>query len=490
MTTTHRTNDVADTAAGRGGNRWAVLAVVLTGFFMILLDGTIMNVAIPPLQQSLHAGYAAAQWLMSGYALAYGLVLIPAGRLGDHVGHRRMFLMGLIGFTVASLLCSTAVTSGEIIGWRVLQGVAAGTMNPAILAMIQAAFPPDVRGRAFTWYGATAGVASAAGPVLGGLLIGADLFGLTWRTIFLLNVPIGVVALIAAMRILPERKTSGGGSTDPMGIGLLAAALLLVEFPLIQGYGQGWPWWSFALLVLAVPALFAFVRWEIHRGNAGRTQLINVRLFRDRVFGAGVGIVVCQFVAFASLQFALSAFLQLGLGVSPVVGGLALLPFAVGTFVGSSISDIMVRRIGRRALHTGAALLSIGTAGTILTIHLLGTGVGALWLAPATFLAGMGALLLGAPIIGIILNEVTLDDAGSAGGVVATAQRFGQAFGVAIVGTALFASLPANAATRAPGSLPADYTTAIQIASLYCLGAAIATYLLIFLLPGPRSARS
>lgn len=459
-----------------------MLAVVLTGFFMILLDGTIMNVAVPALQQDLHAGYAAAQWMLSGYALAYGLVLIPAGRLGDQIGHRRMFVIGMAGFTIASLLCSTASTADQIIGWRVLQGVAAGVLNPAVLAMIQTAFPPEARGRAFTWYGAVAGIASAVGPVLGGVLIGADVWGLTWRSIFLLNVPIGVVALVAAGRVLPEHRARRGGGTDPVGVVLLAAALLLLEFPLIQGYGQGWPWWSFVLLVAAVPVLAGFVRWE---ARTPRTALVNVALFGDRVFGAGVGIVVCQFVCFASLQFALSAYLQLGLGASPVAGGLALLPFAVGTFVGSSVSDRAVRRFGRHAPHAGAALLTVGTAGTIAAIHLLGTRVDGAWLAPGTFVAGAGALLLGAPIIGVILNEVTLDDAGSAGGVVATAQRFGQALGVALVGTALFATLPAGAAARAPGSLPGAYTTAIQVAALFCLAAAVATCLLIFLLPAP-----
>lgn len=468
-------------------NPWPVLAVVLAGFFMILLDGTIMNVAIPALQQSLHSGYDAAQWMMSGYALAYGLVLIPAGRLGDHVGHKRMFVVGLAGFTVASVLCSISADAGQIIGWRVLQGVAAGTMNPAILAVIQETFRPQERGRAFTWYGATAGVASAAGPVLGGLLIGADLWDLSWRTIFLLNVPIGVVALVAAVRILPEQRGERRRSTDPVGVALLAIALLLLEFPLIQGYGQGWPWWGFVLLAAAVPALVCFVRWEVRRIRARRTPLISVRQFRDRVFSAGVGIVVCQFVSFASMQFALSAYLQLGLGVSPVAAGLALLPFAVGTFIGSSVSDIAVRRFHRRALHAGAALLTIGSAGTIVTIHLLGTRVDGLLLAPATLLAGMGALLLGAPIIGIILNEVTLDDAGSAGGVVASAQRFGQALGVAIVGTALFAALPAGAPSLPAGRLAGDYTAAIQIAALYCVGAAVVTYLLIFLLPRKSS---
>lgn len=462
--------------------RWAVLAVVMLGFFMILLDGTIMNVAIPPLQQDLSASYGQAQWMMSGYALAYGLLLIPAGRLGDRLGHKGLFIAGLAGFTLASILCGTAGSAGQIVAWRAVQGVMAGLMNPAILALIHAAFPAAERGRAFVWYGATAGVASALGPVLGGLLISWNLGGWGWRPIFLLNVPIGIVALVAAAGVLPSSR-GRGGSVDLVGTVLLTLALMLVIYPLIQGYNAGWPAWTFVALAASVPALAAFAGWQVRRLRRGVPPLIDVRLFRTRSFAAGVGITLGLFVSFASLQFALSVYLQLGLGASEVAAALALLPFAVGTFIGSSVSDRAVRRLGRRALHLGAGFLFLGIAGVIVIVHYAGVRVDALWLAPATLVAGIGAMLLGAPIINVILADVTGEDAGSVGGVVATAQRVGHALGIAIVGTALFAVLPRGAQHAANGALPHAYTDAIQIACLCCLGSALVTFLLVFLLP-------
>lgn len=471
-------------AVGRSGRprpdhgRWAVLAVVMLGFFMILLDGTIMNVAIPPLQRDLSAGYGQAQWMMSGYALAYGLLLIPAGRLGDRLGHKWSFIAGLAGFTLASVLCGTAGGAGQMVAWRAVQGGMAGLMNPAILALIHAAFPPAERGRAFVWYGTTAGVAAALGPVLGGLLISWNLGGWGWRPIFLLNVPIGIVALVAAAGVLPSSR-GRGGSVDPVGTVLLTLALMLVIYPLIQGDGTGRAAWAFA----AVPALAAFAAWQVRRLRRGAAPLIDVRLFRTRSFAAGVGATVGLFVSFAGLQFALSVYLQLGLGASAVAAALALVPFAVGTFLGSSVSDRAVRRLGRRALHLGAGLLFLGTAGVIATIHQVGVAVDALWLAPATLVAGIGAMLLGAPIINVILADVPGQDAGGVGGVVATAQRVGHALGAAIAGTALFAGLPRGARHDANGTLPHAYTHAIQVACLYCLGAALVTFLLVLLLP-------
>jgi EmrB/QacA subfamily drug resistance transporter len=462
-----------------------VLAVVMTGFFMILLDGTIMNVAIPPLQQDLSASYSQAQWMMSGYALAYGLLLIPAGRLGDRFGHKRLFIAGLMGFTVASILCGTAGGAGQVVLWRAVQGMMAGLMNPAILAMIHTVFPAAERGRAFVWYGATAGVASSLGPVLGGLLIAWDLGGLSWRPIFLLNLPIGLAALAGAVVLLPERK-GRGGSLDPVGTGLLTLALLLVIYPLIQGYNAGWPGWVFACLGASVPVLGAFAAWEVRRLRTGAAPLINLRLFRVRSFAAGVGITLALFVSFASLQFALSAYLQLGLGASVVVAAMALLPFAIGTSIGSAISNIAVRRLGRRALHLGSALLFVGTAGAILTIRYVGVDVDALWLAPTTLMAGVGTLMVGAPIINIALSDMPSQDAGSVGGVIATAQRVGHSLGIAIVGTALFAALPRGAQEATNGTLSHEYTQAIQIAGLYCLGAALVTYLLVFFLSPTR----
>jgi EmrB/QacA subfamily drug resistance transporter len=459
--------------------KWLVLGVVLGGFFMILLDGTIMNAAIPPIQRDLATSFSAAQWMMSGYALAFGVVLISAGRLGDRFGYRRLFLIGLAGFIVASALCAMATTGGEVVLYRAVQGIAAGVMNPAVLAMIRLVFPEDERGKAFVWYGAIAGIASSVGPVLGGLLISADLHGLGWRPIFLLNIPIGAVTLVCGMRWLPEYR-GRPGPLDLAGVGLLTATLVLVLYPLIQGYENGWPLEMYLLLAASVVFAVAFVRWQRHRLRTGAGPVVDIRLFANKSFAAGVAVAVFQFVAFAGMQFALSAYLQLGLGQSALETGLALAPFAVGTFVGSTLSNIAVRRLGRAALHWGSGLLAAGTVATALTIHLVGSSVNGLWLAPATFVTGIGAMLLGAPIINIILTDVRGEEAGSAGGIVGTAQRAGHAFGVAVVGTVLFGPVSAQGSGV---NLPEEYTVSIQLAALCCMGAAVVSHILIYWLP-------
>src|SRR5436190_4947237 len=219
------------TTNGRRQRRWVVLAVVLTGAFMILLDATIVNVAVPPIQKDLHAGNDALEWVVAGYALAYGLLLIPAGRLGDRFGHKLVFLIGMAGFTIASALCAIAATPEQLVGWRILQGVMAGVMNPPILALIQAAFPPQETGKAYGLYGAVAGVSTASGPLIGGLLIQWNLNGWEWRPVFMINVPIGILAFLAAIWLVPESKGQPG-AIDAFGVLLVTAALLLLTYPL------------------------------------------------------------------------------------------------------------------------------------------------------------------------------------------------------------------------------------------------------------------
>jgi EmrB/QacA subfamily drug resistance transporter len=463
--------------------------VVLSGFFMILLDGTIVNVAIPPIQQDLSANYSAAQWMMSGYALAYAVCLIPAGRLGDMIGHKRMFIIGLSGFTLSSAGCALADSPLQIVLWRAVQGATGGLMTPSVLAMIAAVFPAAQRGRAMVRYGATAGVATSLGPVLGGAIIAADLGGLGWRPIFLINLPIGVAALVAAVRLLPERR-GRAGSPDLLGIGLLTLTLMLLCYPLIQGYENDWPAWVFVMLAAVLPASWVFVRWQAYRVRTGRSPLIDVRLFRIRAFTAGVLVTVCQFIAFASLMFVLSAHLQLGLGASALATGLALLPFAIGTFVGSTFSNIAVLRYGRQALHLGSGLLTLGTAGVALAVWIADTSVDGWWLAPPTFVAGAGAMMLGVPLINIVMSGAPDADHGIAGGILATGQRIGHALGIAVVGTVLFSVLPAGAQHLEPGVLPDEYTTATLWAAGACLLAAAITHLLVYLLPNQRGSAS
>lgn len=443
-------------------SRWLVLAVVLSGAFMILLDSTIVNVAIPSIQRDLGASYGAIEWVISGYALAYGLMLIPAGRLADRYGHKRLFLIGLLGFTLTSILCGTASSPQTLIGWRVAQGAMAGIMNPAILAIIQVVFPPQERGKAFGMYGAVSGVAVAMGPLLGGLLIQANLQGLDWRPIFLLNLPLGIVTVIAALRLLQESR-GRGGSLDLVGALLVATGVLLVSVPLIEGRAAGWPTWTFVALAASIPVFALFALWEARLLRLGKDPLIDIRLFRNRSFTVGVAIGLSYFAGFIGLVFALSLYLQIGLGMSALAAGLTVLPFAAGTFAGSAVSDWVAQRLGKWVILLGAGLVIVAILGLLWTIRRHGIAISGWELLPSLLLAGIGSGFVIAPNVDIVLAGVPWQDAGAASGVLNTAQRLGNALGVAIVGVALFGSLAAHAEQAASAAAPqlrADLTAA------------------------------
>jgi len=456
---------------------------------MILLDATIVNVAVPAIQRNLHASYGAIEWIVSGYALAYGLLLIPGGRLGDRIGHKKTYLIGLAGFTASSVLCGTSGSPGELVAWRVIQGAMAGVMNPPILAVIQAVFPPAERGKAFGFYGAAAGLATALGPLAGGLLIAWNLNGWDWRPVFLVNLPIGAAGLAAAARIVPESRGKPD-SFDLPGIALVSAGMVLITYPLIEGQDAGWPPWTFACLALAVPVLALFAWWEVGVARRGKAPLVRMSLFASRSFAAGTAVSLVYFAGFIGLLFVLSLYLQIGLGWSALHAGLAILPFAAGTFAGAAFSDPVAGRIGRGVLQIGSVTVALATLAVVLVIHAEGAGVTALALLPALLIGGLGSGMVIAPNIEIVLSGVSWQDAGSASGVLNASQRLGQAIGIAVVGVALLTSLgPAGAHTAPHGAagqeaLARAYTHATQVASLYALGALALTALLVPFLPG------
>lgn len=458
--------------AGAGEDRWLALAVVLAGAFLILLASTIVNVAVPTIRADLGTSYAAVQWLIGGYALAYGLLLIPAGRLGDRFGYKRMFLVGLAGFAVASLLSATAASPAALVFWQVAAGTMAGVMNPQILAVIQVAFPPQERGRAFGMYGAVAGVAVAAGPLLGGLLIQWDLGGLSWRPVFGLNVLVGIVAFAAALRLLPN-SSGRGGSLDAVGVALVSAAFLLLTFPLVQGRAAGWPLWAFLCLAASIPTLVGFVLWEGRLARRGGDPLVDVGLLRNRAFVAGTGISLSYFAGFIGLVFVLSLYLQIGLGRTALATGLILLPFAAGSFVGASFSDRVAARLGRWVLLLGSGMVIAGIAGVVVAIRLAGTSITGTELLPSLLVAGVGSGLVIAPNVDVVLSAVPWQQAGTASGVLNAAQRLGNALGVAVVGLVLFGTLEDRG----------GWSIAVQLAALCALGAVFVSFLLVFLLP-------
>jgi len=474
--------------------RMAILGVVLVGAFMILLDATIVNVAVPTIQRNLHAAYSQVEWVISGYALTYGLLLIPAGRVSDRIGHKKTFLVGLAGFTAASVLCGTSGSASELVAWRVVQGAMAGIMNPSILAVIQAVFPDSERGKAFGWYGAVAGVATALGPLAGGLLIAWNLNGWDWRPIFLVNLPVGVVGFALALRLVPESRGKAD-SLDVVGMILICAAMLLITYPLIQGPSVDWRPWTFGCLAAAPLVAGGFVLWERLLVSRGKTPLVNVSLFANRSFAAGTGVSLVYFAGFIGLLFVLSLYLQIGLGFSALRAGLTILPFAAGTFFGAAFSDQVAKRIGRGVLILGSAVVALGIAAVIGVIHAEGPALAGVQLLPALLIGGLGSGLVIAANVDVVLSGIPWQDAGSASGVLNASQRLGQAIGVAVVGVAFFGSLgtlvpgtssSAAAAGAAREVVARAFGHAVQVASLYALGAVLLTLALVFLLPKPQ----
>jgi len=286
-------------AAAEDGDprRWVALAVVLVAGFMQLVDISIVNVAIPSIQRDLDATYSQIQWVLAGYQLAFAVTLITGGRLGDIFGRKRLFMLGMAGFTLASALCGLAQSPGMLVGSRFLQGVMGAVMFPQILSVIQVTFPPRERGTAFGIFGATIGLATITGPLVGGLLIEGDLLGLGWRPIFLVNVPIGIGALVAAALYLRESRAPRALRLDPAGVGLATAGLLLLVYPLVQGRDLGWPAWTFASMAASVLVLAAFAAWERRKKAADGSPLVDLDLFRQRAFVAGVLVAAIFFMA-------------------------------------------------------------------------------------------------------------------------------------------------------------------------------------------------
>ena len=433
--------------------RWLALAIVLTGSFMVNLDTTIVNVAIPAIERSLSASYAQIEWVLSGYQLAYGALLITGGRLGDLFGRKRLFIAGMIVFTVASVTCGIAPTPELLILSRVIQGAGAAMLYPQILSTIQVSFSGRERGTAFGTVGATIGIATVLGPLAGGVLIALDIAGLDWRPVFLVNLPVGILSLFAAGRYMRETRSPLAARLDLGGVALVSIGLVMFTLPLVEGRDAGWPLWTLCSLVGSFAVLGGFLAWERRRSSRGESTLVHFALFRDRPFVIGLVMSLVYFAGFTSVFFTLSLYLQIGLGFDPLATGLAIVPFAAGSFVGSALSSKAQARLGRTVILIGSALVIVGLSGLIVTIHLVGDTLAGIDLAPTLLIGGLGSGLVIAPLIGVILGNVDPHQAGAASGVLNTGQRVGAAIGVAIIGIAFFSLI---------GSTADSATTAVE----------------------------
>ncbi len=464
---------------------WRALIVLLAGMFIALLDTTIVNVALPTIRTTLDASESTLSWIISGYALAFGLALIPAGRIGDRIGHKWVYFTGVALFTVASLACGLAQSDTQLVIARVVQGLAGGIFVPAVTAFIQLLFPPQARGKAFAIMGAVIGVSSALGPIIGGLIIQAFGDENGWRLVFFVNLPIGAVTLIAAAIMLPKKAADpapGRAGVDWLGTVLVSAGFVALLVPLIEGQDRGWPVWTYVTLAVGALLLVAFGAWEVAYTRRGRIPLVPPTLFKHPAFSGGVILALVYFAAFTSIFFTISILWQTGLGHSALASGAVAIPFAIGSIVSSSQSNRLSQKLGRSVLVIGTALVSVGliwlwlvlrnTAATDLTNWAL--------LIPL-FLAGVGNGFFIAPNAQFIVATVERQDAGAASAVIAAVQRIGSAVGIAIIGSVLFGNLVIR--DRTPEALATGFTNSAADAMLVSAIFAVVAFALVFALP-------
>ncbi|WP_240691288.1 MFS transporter [Amycolatopsis nivea] len=444
---------------------WLVLAVVVIADLMDLIDTSVAALAGPSIRADLGGGPMTLQWVLSAYTAAFALGLVTSGRLGDLLGRRRLFLLGMTGFTLASLACGLAPGPGFLIGARVFQGLFGAAMIPQGIALVKVVFPPDQLRKALMPFGPIMGLATVAGPILAGWLLHLNLFGSEWRSIFLINVPFGILAGLLALRVLPRHSGEDRGvRLDLRGVGLLTAASALLIVPLIQGRELGWPAWTYVLMAAGVVAFVLFARSERRSSH----PVIAPSLFAKRGFVFGLLITGGFYASLSGFVLVVNLLLQSGLGWTPLQSGFALLPWAAGTAIATLLSGaVLAAKLGRASLHLGLAIAVVGLLALWWSIAHWGAAITIWQLAPALFVTGAGSGLLFIPLFDFILGDATPEEVGSGSGMLNAAQQFAGAIGVAVLGTVFFARVGPAAA---PSWIPAAELVFGLCAGLY-LGA-------------------
>lgn len=419
-------------------NRSFATSILMFAALMDLIDVTIVNVALPAIRSDLDASPAHLEWVLGGYTLAFAVLLITGGRLGDIFGRRHVFCLGVAGFTLASLAACLSGNGDILVIARVVQGGFAAMMVPQLLSTVQVMYEPKERAKVFGIVGAVSGTAAVIGPLLGGWLITSDAFSIGWRSIFLINVPIGIVLLVLAVRYIPNTRSERATRLDLVGVVLATIAAFLLVFPLIEGREQGWPTWIWAMF--AASALTLAVLVVNQRRTEARTQssLLPMHLFANRGFSAGIITQAAFSGAMAGFVLALVIYVQSGLGFSAIHAGLVLLPFSLGAFAGVGISAPLGLTFGKVVPLAGALCQAAGVWWLGRVVSSQGSGFGGWDATPPLLLAGIGLGLLVVPLIDIALATVAVDDAGAASGTYSTFQQLGSALGIAIIGAVFF----------------------------------------------------
>jgi MFS family permease len=500
-------------------HKWFVLIIILMAPFMAYLDLYIVFVASPSIQYGLHTNFEQIQFVIAGYTIAYGVNLITAGRLGDTYGRKRMFMIGMAVFTLTSAGCAFSPNSLTLIIIRIFQGAAAAIMFPQALAIIQATFTSKQKDIAIAWYGVIIGIGAVAGQLLGGFLVQTNLFNLDWRLIFLVNVPIGIGTLVAALCVVHESKSEKSVGLDIGGTAIISVILFLLFYPLIEGRDAGWPLWMYISIILSIVLIIPFILFErrltssskLNGGNMNikndkRSQstfkpkppLIPLSLFKDRSFMIGTLIMLVFYIGNFVFVFVLTFYLQNGLGYSPLASGLIYLPMGIGFLISSLLTPKIVPKLETGILKIGTIIMIVGYGLVVITAHQESNiGLQSSQLLPYMLTIGIGLGFVVVPLINIIISRANIENVGAASGVLNTMMAVGNAMGIALIGSLFFGMIAVNATSAASdfgnhfnGSINHvkihQYTDAL-INSISCsIGVVIATFLLIFLLPSIR----
>ncbi|QQR41062.1 DHA2 family efflux MFS transporter permease subunit [Devosia rhizoryzae] len=454
------------------------MIVLLIANFMNLIDVTIVNVALPSMRAGLGASDSQIEWVVAAFVLAFALGLLPFGRLGDIVGRTQMFLWGAVAFTAASALCGFSGSIEMLIAARVLQGLAGAMMAPQVLAIATVTFPPEERGQAFSLFGLSAGLAAVCGPILGGVLIDAQLFGLDWEPIFLVNVPIGLIAIVAGWLVIPRVPGHREIRNDYVGIGLFGTGIVAIVYGIVEGEPLGWPLWIWALIGAGLVLIGMFYLWQRHRAQRNEPQLLNYSLLRNRDYMFGAFVVTIYASGIPGMFLVISLLLQSGFGFTPLESGLTNTPFSVGVLLASFIAA----RFGSHYLRARVAVAGAMLAGGILWLHFIIDNAGATidsWsFLPPLLIAGVGLGTGFSSLFQLVLRNVPPRDAGAGSGALQAFQQVGGAVGVAVVGQLFFTQLASNfAAGAAPNAAFAD---AAALALWYQVASFVVVLLLAF----------
>ncbi|MEV4037042.1 MFS transporter [Streptomyces umbrinus] len=461
--------------------RWFALAIVMTAAFMDLVDVTIVNVAIPSIQRDEGASFSHIQWITAGYALAFAAGLITGGRLGDIYGRKRLFLIGIGGFTLASALCGFAVNPDMLVASRILQGAMAALMVPQVLSIVHATFPAHERGKVFGMFGAIVGLGAVSGPILGALLTEWNLFGLEWRPIFLINLPVGIAGLILGRKFITESKAPHALKLDLVGVVLVTLGLLMLLYPLTRGRELGWPTWGYVVMAGALVVFAALVAYEKRKAARDGSPLVELSLFKVKSFAAGIAVQTVFGVGLGIFFLVWTLYMQVGLGWSVLRAGLTGVPFSIAVSAAAGMSvQMLVPRFGRKVLQAGALIMAAGVLIYIWEAERYGMSIASWQMALPLVVMGAGMGLIVAPLTDAILSEVPREHSGSASGLINTVQQMGNALGLGLVSVVFFGSMSDHLSRPEVG--PA-FVDAFQNALIWVAVVMTAIFLLMFALP-------